>query len=452
MTATTPDPNPTSGGLTAVLDELAWRGLIHQCTDAEPGMPALRAHLAGGPRTLYCGFDPTSTSLTIGNLVPIMLLRHFKNAGHNPIVVQGGATGRIGDPSGKEAERAMRTEDEVQQNLSTQTDIFTRILGDDTTIVDNHSWWSKKGFLETLRGVGKHFSVNEMIKRDSVRTRLEGRDQGISFTEFSYMLLQAEDYRYLHEHHNCTLQCAGADQWGNIVSGSDLIRRTTTDGTPPAFGLTAPLVTKADGSKFGKTEGGAIWLSAPKDEHDTNPDRTSVYAFYQFWLNASDDDAVRYLRIFTLLPKDEIEAIETEHAAEPFKRQAQRRLAQAVTTIVHGEAAMLAAEQAAAALFSGDVRSLDLRTLLEGLADAPTTDHDRAALAAGVPLIDLLAQTSLASSKSEARKHLQSGGISINGEKFTGDLDATLDTNALLHDKVILLRRGKKSWHVTRWA
>jgi tyrosyl-tRNA synthetase len=456
----------------ALLDELKERHLYHQCTDEQRLAQHLNTSKPGGVR-LYNGFDPTADSLTIGNLVPIMLLRRFRDHGHTPIVLQGGATGLIGDPSGKEAERGLRSREEIEANIDAQRPIFTTLLGDDVEIVNNDDWFRDKTVYWWLREVGKYFSVSQMIARDSVRNRLE-REQGISYTEFSYMLLQAYDFLHLFKDKDVTLQTAGADQWGNIVSGCDLIRREQmvteqeklekeqseqiSQGEEPtlvasytgrvAYGLTAPLLTKSDGSKFGKTESGAVWLShiRPSGEPGTSP-----YAYYQFWLNAADADVVKYLRIFTDRPLDEIADLEQRHAAEPHKREAQRTLARDATTLLHGRDAMENAEHAATALFSGDVRSLDPATLDEVFAEVPTTTHDRGALdEPGADLIDLLAQTSLVSSKSEARKQLRQNAIAVNGEKIAEGRRLTRED--LLHGRVLLLRRGKKHWHLCRFG
>lgn len=431
-----------------LIDELKWRGLFHQCTD-EAG---LRAHLASGTRRAYCGFDPTADSLTIGNLVTIILLRHWQLAGHAPVVVVGGGTGLIGDPSGKSAERQLMTEERVRANVEAQKKIFAKVLEFDgpraAVLTNNLDWLGKIGFIEALRDIGKHFSINEMIKRDSVRDRLENREQGISYTEFSYMLLQAYDFLHLYRTMGVTAQVSGSDQWGNIVPGIDLIRRSTGPTASPArqqgealaFGLTAPLVTKADGSKFGKTESGAIWLS---------PERTSPYAFYQFWLNASDTDAGKWIRLFTFLPHEEVEALERVHTAEPGKREAHRALARHMTTMLHGESAMKEAEAAAQALFSGDVAGLPLATLNEVFASVPSSEHKRDELAPGVPLADLLPLTTLCKSKREAREHLQAGAVTVNG-RAVGPEDR-LTADMLLHGSIAAIRRGKKAWHVTRW-
>ncbi len=424
--------------MTDLFDDLAARGLIHQETD-----PAgLRAHCVGASRRLYCGFDPTASSLTIGNLVPILLLRRFQLAGHRPVVVMGGGTGLIGDPSGKEAERTLRTRDEIRANIDGQRPIFERILDFSgptaATIVNNADWLEKLSFVEALRDVGKHFSVNMMIQKDSVRRRLDEREQGISYTEFSYMLLQAYDFQHLHDAAGVTVQVAGSDQWGNIVAGIELVRRTRQK---ELFGLTAPLVTKADGSKFGKTEAGAVWLT---------PDRTSPYAFHQFWLNTDDADLPKFLNTFTLLPRDEIDALLAAHEREPGARHAHRALADHVTELLHGSEARANAEQAARALFSGDVAGLSRETLDEVFANVPSSDHLVADLGGeGLPLADLLVTTGVARSKRESREFLSNGAVSLNGERV--EPDARLTRAGLMHGSVALIRRGKKTWHVTRW-
>jgi tyrosyl-tRNA synthetase len=422
-----------------LFDDLAFRGLIHQETNA----PGLREHCRGASRSLYCGFDPTARSLTIGNLVPIMQLRRFQDAGHKPVVVMGGGTGLIGDPSGKEAERQLRTPEEIDANIAGQKTIFERLLefggSNGAKIVNNAEWLGKLSFIEVLRDVGKHFSVNMMIQKDSVRRRLEEREQGISYTEFSYMLLQAYDFKHLHDALGVTMQVAGSDQWGNIVAGVDLMRRTNQ---VELFGLTFPLVTKADGSKFGKTESGAVWLTS---------EFTSPYAFYQFWLGTLDADVPKYLRTFTLLPREDIEGLEREHQANPGARVAHRALADHMTELVHGREAREHADTASRALFSGDVAGLSKATLDEVFANAPSTEHPRAELSGdGVLVVDLLVQVGVAKSKREAREFLSSGAVSLNGARV--DVDARVKTDTLLHGSVALIRRGKKTWHVTRWV
>lgn len=427
------------------IEELAWRGLLHQTTADAP----LRAHLATPGRIAYAGFDPTATSLTIGNLIPITMLAHWQRAGHRPIVVMGGGTGMIGDPSGKDAERRLLTAEEVAENVARQRGIFERVLDFDpgrpnaATIVDNLDWLGSLGYLEVLRDVGKHFSVNAMIQKDSVRTRLESREQGISYTEFSYMILQAYDFLHLFRESGCTVQMAGSDQYGNIVAGIDLIRREAglEEGHAPAFGVTAPLVTKADGKKIGKTETGAVWLTA---------DRTSPYQFHQFWMNVDDRDALPFLRWFTFKGREEIEALGAEMERAPQERAAQRALAAEMTERLHGIDARERAEAAAAALFSGEVAGLDEPTLLEVFADVPSSRHPRTDLEGeGVELVELLAGTTLAKSKREAREFLGNGAILVNGRRVAAD--ARVGTGDLLHGRHLLLRRGRRSWHATIW-
>ena len=436
------------------LDEMTWRGLAHQCTD-EPG---LRDHLSSGRRRCYAGFDPTADSLTIGNLVPIMALVHFARSGHEPIVVMGGGTGLIGDPSGKSAERQLLTRDRVMQHVESQSRIFSNVwrnagLDADPEIMDNAEWLTKLGYIEALRDIGKHFSVNMMVQKESVRARLEDRDHGISYTEFSYMILQAYDFAHLYEHAGVTVQLGGSDQWGNIVAGADLIRRIHAEEERPSagesseqhdslsFGLTVPLVTKGDGGKFGKTESGAIWLT---------PERTSPYAMYQFWLNTGDADVIRFLKIFTLLAEGEVAAIERAHMEHPEHREAHRALAMGATMLVHGRDEAEGAEAAAKALFSGDVAALPEPTLREVFAEIPSSEHPKASLGDGVDLVPLLVETGLAKSNREAREFLQNGSVSVNGRRVGPD--DTLSTADLLHGSMMALRRGKKTWRLTRWV
>jgi tyrosyl-tRNA synthetase len=486
----------------AFLQDLHWRGLISQITDAE----GLDAHLheaeqtgQAASRRAYIGFDPTADSLTIGNLVPIMLLAFFQRAGHTPVVLAGGGTGLIGDPSGKSAERELRTKEQVAANVAAQQRIFSRVLNfsgslpNHATIVNNLDWLGELRYIDALRDIGKHFSVNMMIQKDSVKERLNNREQGISYTEFSYMILQAFDFAHLHKACGVTLQMGATDQWGNIVAGGDLISRATTvevasalaakhtllsgqpsgsDSRSPhqheqlaryfrwagterahgrsiAFGLTTPLLTKADGTKYGKTESGTIWLTARQGDSDTSPARTSPYALYQFLLNIPDDDVERFLKTFTFLKREEVAAVMLQQNESPATRVAQRTLARNLVDMLHGEPDRLAAEKAAAALFSGDVADLPPGLLQEVFASAPTSTHPRAQLdGEGLSLIDLLAQT-LCKSKSDARQALAENSIAVNGTK-AGATDR-LTAASLLHG-TILLRRGKKNWHVTRWA
>jgi tyrosyl-tRNA synthetase len=441
------------------LDELEWRGLLHQVTS-----PDLAAHLASGVRTGYCGFDPTSDCLTVGNLLPIMLLRRFAAAGHRPIALLGGGTGLVGDPSGKSDERSLQTEEQVEANLAGQRAILERLLGGaegGVEVVNNADWLRRLGYLEVLRDVGKHFSVNAMIQRDSVATRLSGREHGISYTEFSYMVLQAYDYLHLFREHGCTVQMGGSDQFGNIVSGIDLIRRFHARehgegaGASLAFGVTSPLVTAADGSKIGKTERGATWLGA---------ERTSPYRFHQFWLNASDADAGRYLRWFSMRGREEIEALEAEQRSQPAARPAQRALAAELVEFVHGPTERDRAEAASQALFSGRVRDLDPASLGEIAGDLPSSRHAVEDLdEPGADLVDLLVATGLAKSRREAREFVAAGAVAINGEKVSGETvsgERTSPGRRVLRsdlldaagEPVVLLRRGRKQWHAARFG
>ncbi len=420
-----------------LLDDLAWRGQLYQSTDVD----SLRGHLSSGQRSVYAGFDPTRDSLTIGNLVPIMNLLRFQRAGHRPIVVAGGGTGMIGDPSGKEAERQLLTLENVERNVAGQRRVYERLLDFSgpcaARVMNNYDWLSKLGFIEALRDIGKHFSVNMRIQKDSVRERLESREQGISYTEFSYMLLQAYDFAYLYREHGVTIQMAGSDQWGNIVAGLDLIRRTEH---AEAFGLTAPLITKADGTKFGKTESGAIWLTT---------DRTSPYAYYQFWLNTADADIDHHLKTFTLLDKPTIDELLAEHARDPGARSAHRALAAHATELLHGKEGLESAEAATRALFSGDVAGLPKETLEELFASAPTATIAKDRLGGtGLDIVELLVDCAIVKSKREAREFLANGAILLNGETATPELRVT--TDRLLYGEVILIRRGKKNWHVLR--
>jgi tyrosyl-tRNA synthetase len=427
------------------LDELKWRGLLHQTTATEQ---EVADHLSTPGRVAYCGFDPTKDSLTIGHLIPIRLLMHFQQAGHRPVALMGGGTGLVGDPSGKDAERQLLSLDEIRANAEAQQAILERFLDFEgrcaARVVNNADWLSDLGFLQVLRDVGKHFSVNAMIQKDSVRERLRNREQGISYTEFSYMLLQAYDYLHLKRELGCSLQIAGSDQYGNIVAGIDLIHHELgREGEAgEAFGVTAPLVTRADGKKIGKTETGAVWLTA---------DRTSPYAFYQYWINTEDADVIRFLRWFTSLSQERIAELDTAHQAAPHERAAQRELARVMTDLVHGADALRKVEAASQALFASDVRALDAEMLAEVFADVPHSDHARTALdAEGMSLVELLPQTSLAGSKREAKQFLASGSVAVNGEKVGADRRLTGDD--LLHGSRILLRRGKKKWHATRWS
>ncbi|HEX6766262.1 MAG TPA: tyrosine--tRNA ligase [Polyangiaceae bacterium] len=421
------------------LDELKTRGLLHQASDLE----GLRAHLGGGRRSVYCGFDPTSDSLTIGNLVPMLYLARFQRAGHRPVVVMGGGTGLIGDPSGKDAERSIRSREEVDACVASQRRIFDRVLDfsgpNAAIVVNNADWLCRISYIEALRDIGKHFAVNMMIQRDSVRERLNNREQGISYTEFSYMLLQAYDFLHLYREHGVTVQGAGSDQWGNIVAGVDLVRRSER---AEVFGITHPLVTKADGTKFGKSESGAVWLTR---------ERTSPYAFYQFWLNSADADVGKYLRFYTFLPEPEIQTLLSEHEANPGARAAQRVLAQSLTKLLHGDDGLAEAEAATQALFSGEIGGLSKAALEELFASAPSSTLPRTRVEGeGAPLLDLLVEGAVVKSKREAREFLEQGAILLDGRRAA--LDTKVSASSLLHGEMALVRRGKKAWHVLRFS
>ena len=420
-----------------IFEELEWRGLVADCTD----VTELNKRLATGPITLYCGFDPTADSLHVGNLVPLLALRRFQLAGHCPIAVAGGATGSIGDPSGKSQERQLLTQEILDHNIATVKEQLRRLLDFEATanparLVDNASWTAPVSFLGFLRDIGKHFSVNQMVAKESVRARMEDREVGISYTEFSYMLLQAFDFYHLRKELHCELQIGGSDQWGNITAGTDLIRKKL--GTH-AFGLTLPLITNADGSKFGKTVAGAVWLE---------PRRTSVYRFYQFWINTDDRDVLRYLKYFTFLTHDEIGALAEQHAANPGARVAHKALAKSVTDLIHGAAATSEAQRASEVLFGGSLEAISEATFAEIAGEIPSKEIPRARLAdAPLSLIELLVEAGLCPSKGQARKDIEGGGIYVNNVRETNPQRA-LTTADLLFGKHVLLRKGKKNYTV----
>ncbi|MGO8679869.1 MAG: tyrosine--tRNA ligase [Limisphaerales bacterium] len=420
----------------SILEELKWRGLVADCTDA-----AELAKRLASPATLYCGFDPTADSLHVGNLVPLLALRRFQLLGHHPIAVAGGATGMVGDPSGKTSERQLLTPEVLAHNISRVKEQLKKLLDFDTKtnparLVDNASWTKDVSYLDFLRDIGKHFSVNQMVAKESVRARMEDREVGISYTEFSYMLLQAFDFYVLCRDHNCELQIGGSDQWGNITAGIELTRKKLGK---IVFGLTLPLITNADGTKFGKTEAGAIWL---------DPRRTSVYRFYQFWINTDDRDAIRYLKYFTFLSKEEIEALEKKHVENPGAREAHRALAKAVTDLIHGPNATTEAIRASEILFGGELKGIAESTFNEIVGEVPTKEIEKSKLdSAGLPLVELLVHSGLCPSKGQARKDIEGGGVNINNVR---EASATriVTTGDLLFSKHILLRKGKKNYVV----
>ncbi|MBJ2193917.1 tyrosine--tRNA ligase [Muribaculaceae bacterium Isolate-001 (NCI)] len=420
------------------IEELTWRGMIHTM------MPGTDEQLNKEMTTAYLGIDPTADSLHIGHLCGVMMLRHFQRCGHKPLALVGGATGMIGDPSGKSAERNLLDEKTLRHNQEAIKKQLAKFLDFDSDVpnraelVNNYDWTKDVTFLDFAREIGKHITVNYMMAKDSVQKRLNGEARdGLSFTEFTYQLLQGFDFLHLYQEKNCKLQLGGSDQWGNITTGSELIRRKTGG---EAFALTCPLITKADGGKFGKTESGNVWLDARY---------TSPYKFYQFWLNVSDADAEKYLKIFTFLSKEEIEQLVREHEENPGARPLQKRLAKEVTTMVHSEKDYEAAVEASQILFSNNageaLKALDEQTLLDIFDGVPRFAISRAELEEGIPVLDLLAvKTQVFPSKGEARKMVQGGGVSLNKEKIT-DPAATVDASALLGGKYLHIQKGKKN-------
>lgn len=418
-----------------IIADLKARGLLFQSTNEAE----LTEHLATGSRTLYCGFDPTADSLHIGSLVPLLTLKRFQAAGHRPIILVGGATGLIGDPSFKAQERQLNTKETVSgwvAKLQKQTSRFVTFEGKNAALMANNADWTEKmDVLTFLRDIGKHFSVNAMINKEAVKSRLERADSGISYTEFSYALLQAMDFAELNKLHNCTLQIGGSDQWGNIVAGVDLTRRLNDT---QVHALTLPLVTKSDGTKFGKTETGTIWLDASK---------TSPYAFYQFWLNTADDDVENFLKYFTFLSLEEIGTLIATHEQSREKRTAQVTLAAAVTELVHGPEALATAKLITDALFNNDIAALSPDNLAQlAVGGMPSSEA-----ALGTPLVDALVTSGLATSKRAAREFIQGGAVTLNGTKATDEAEPLTAQNAL-HGKYHLLRRGKKEFHLLRLA
>ena len=420
-----------------VFEELKWRGLVYDCTE---GLPEA---LVKEQLTIYNGFDPTAVSLQVGNLVALMgLARLQRVGGHTPIALAGGGTGLIGDPSGKTQERLLLTKDDVDANVEAQKKQLAKFLDFETTtnparIVNNIDWLGSLSLMDFLRDTGKHFTVNYMIAKDSVKSRLS-REDGISYTEFSYMLLQAYDFLHLYTHENCAVQCGGSDQWGNITAGTELIRRAAGG---KAYGLVFPLITNSDGVKFGKTESGTVWL---------DPKLTSPYRFYQFWLNQDDRDVIMYLKIFTWMTQEAIAELERKVTEAPEKREAQRALAQEMTRMVHDETALTKAEQAAQVLFGGDITGLSADDIQDIFAEAPSSNMAKTQFDGdGCSVIDLLADTKVASSKGEARRLIQGGGIYVNNNRVT-DIGQTVSLDTSIEGKFFVLRKGKKNYHLVQ--
>ncbi|WP_437696057.1 tyrosine--tRNA ligase [Levilactobacillus brevis] len=413
-----------------IIDELTWRGAINQQTDAE----GLKKLTSEKKISLYCGVDPTGDSMHIGHLISFMMMKRFELAGHHPYILIGGATGSIGDPSGRKTERQLQTMDKVQHNVKALSRQMQRLFGGDSnvTMVNNYDWLSKISLLDFLRDYGKLVNINTMLAKDIVASRL---DTGISFTEFTYQILQSVDFLTLHNDHNIQLQIGGADQWGNITAGIDLIHKIK-GADEAVYGLTIPLMLKADGTKFGKTAGGAIWLDA---------DKTSPYEFYQFWLNQDDRDVIRYLKFFTFLGQDEINQLAAAVEDEPEKRLAQRRLAEEVTRFVHGEEALESAQHISEILFSGDIQRLTLTEVQEAFEKVPNVSIN----SEPTNIVELLTETAIEPSRRQAREDITNGAITINDERCT-DTDAQLNPKTNFSGKFMVIRRGKKNYFLAK--
>lgn len=415
-----------------IIDELEWREAINQQTDAE----GLRELTNSKAVSLYCGVDPTGDSMHIGHLIPFMVLRRFQLAGHRPVILIGGATGTIGDPSGRQSERSLQTMEQVQENVAALTAQMKKLFiaegGNQVRLVNNYDWTKDINVIEFLRDFGKNFSINTMLAKDVVSSRL---DSGISFTEFSYQILQSIDYLHLYKHEDVQLQIGGSDQWGNITSGLDLIRKKEGNEAK-AFGLTIPLMLKADGTKFGKTAGGAVWL---------DPQKTTPYEFYQFWANTDDRDVVKYLKYFTFLSKEEIEGLAAKVDTEPHKREAQKALAEEMTRFVHGEELLEQAKRITAALFSGDIRSLTADEIEEGFKEMPTYTASKESK----NIVDWLVDLGVEPSKRQAREDITKGAISINGERVN-ELEVEITAEHAIGGKFIIVRKGKKNYSLVK--
>jgi len=427
------------------VEELRWRGMLHT------EMPGTEEHLNEAMRSAYIGFDPTADSLHIGNLVPIMLLAHYQRCGHKPVALVGGATGMIGDPSGKSSERNLLNEETLRHNQEAIKKQLSHFLDFESNkknaavLVNNYDWMKDFSFLEFIRDVGKHITVNYMMAKDSVKNRIssESTSDGMSFTEFTYQMVQGYDFLHLYKNLDCTLQMGGSDQWGNITTGTELIRRIDQG---KGYAITCPLITKSDGSKFGKSEGGNVWLDA---------NRTSPYKFYQYWLNSSDEDAKKYIKIFTFLNQEQIKTIIAEHTEAPHLRVLQRRLAKEITTMVHSEDDFLNAEKASGILFSKsfneDIRTLDEKLFLDVFEGVPQAELSKADLAQGIDMIAALAdKTKFLNSNSEARRALKENAVSVNKDKVNQDYKITAQD--LINDKYVVLNKGKKNTYIIKFV
>ncbi len=421
-----------------VFDEFTWRGLVYDATEGVSDV------LGREKVTVYIGFDPTSDSLQVGNLLVLTGLARMQRFGHTPIALAGGGTGMIGDPSGKAQERQLMTKEQIEANVAAIKEQMTHFLdfevrGNPARIENNADWLMPLRLVDFLRDVGKHFTVNYMVAKDSVKSRL-GREEGISYTEFSYMLLQSYDFLHLFDHHNCVMQSGGSDQWGNITAGVELIRRMRGER---AYGLVYPLVTNADGSKLGKTEAGTIWLS---------PERTSPYRFYQYWLNQDDRDVINYIKYFTWLTQPEIEELEQKLREHPERREAQRTLAQILTRTVHGETELDKAEQAARVLFGGEIAGLSAEDIQDVFADVPSSEVPKSEFEGeGLPLVNLLEAAGVATSRGNARRLIEGGGIYVNNVRVS-DAARTVSLAESVEGRFLVLRKGKKNYHLVRIA
>ncbi len=419
------------------IDELQWRGFIHSSTNGVKEYFSKNNNVSG-----YIGFDPTAPSLHIGSLLPIMGLVHLQKSGHSPIAIAGGGTGMIGDPSGKVQERKLLTEEEIESNLTGIKKQLSHFLDfrsakNPAKLVNNADWLTRLSMMEFLRDVGKHFSVNEMLAKDSVRSRI-AQEQGMSFTEFTYSLLQSYDFLELFDRHKCTLQMGGSDQWGNIVAGVDLIRRLRET---EVHGIVFPLITTSSGTKFGKTESGTVWL---------DPERTSPYKFFQFWFNTDDRDVISYLKFFTLLSKENIDELHESSATSPEKRQAQSTLAEEVTRMVHGEGALAQAKKASKIFFGGEIDDITENELLDIFSDVPSVQIPKNQVSGqGMPLVDMLVTAQAATSKGEARRSIEAGGIYLSNRPLTG-VDTKITMNETIHGKFLVLRKGKRNYFLVK--
>lgn len=416
-----------------IFNTLNSRGCIQDCSDLEQ-LPKL---LESQKMTFYCGFDPTADSLHCGSMLPLILMRKLQMQGHQPIVILGTATGMIGDPSGKSEERVLLDSEQVHKNAaSIKTQVEKFIDFSNAKLLLNHQWIEELSFVDFLRDVGKHFSVNAMVAKDSVKARLNNREQGISYTEFTYMLLQAYDFLWLNQNHKCQLQVGGSDQWGNITAGLELIRKKQSK--LPAYGMTFPLLTTASGAKFGKTEAGAIWLDGSK---------TSPYHFYQYWLNAADEDIEKFMKLFSFKPIEEINEIIIEHSKKPEQRLAQKTLAAELTTLLHGEKETLAALDASNVLFSKDIKNANSETLLQVFKDVPSIEISSSQL--GLGLVELLVLAKTSASNGEARRSIEAGGIYVNDER-RNDPKTKINATDFIENKVLILRSGKKNYYLVK--